>query len=224
MAKRSFNTTCNTAVSTYRSIILSTLLVTFSSSALAETVSQEQANTLSDALNKGFENTQTLATDEAFVLVKVGVRGELKQYVSSLNFAASGYATPLEVPKENGFQLIKVKAGTYQPTAFGIAKPSKKQEPKAFANSSIAKKAIVIEPGTVTYIGKWDIAYGKRVTWLDKSITTKQSAFRVSYSVESVQAFAETNQWLTEFPLRISHISGNNVATSWDYLDQAKVN
>lgn len=169
------------------------------------------------------EANQTLADDEAFILVKMGARGALRQYVSSLNFSESGQGFELKVPKDTGFQLLRVKAGTYSPEAMDV-KDSKSMQAKAFDDPDKAQKSIVIEHGTVTYIGQWDIAYGQRFQVMDSSFITDESGFRVSYSVESVSEFAEQNEWVTNFPLRFSHISGQNVATTWKSIDQERIN
>ena len=166
---------------------------------------------------------QSLAEDEAFVLVKVGVRGGLKQYVSSLNFSENNSDLELKVSKEKGFQLVKVKAGTYQPETFGI-KSAQSIKAKRFENNDLSNKAVIIEPGTVTYIGQWDVAYGKRFELLGNTITTDKNGYRVSYSVNSVNEFASKNEWITEFPLRFSHISGQNVATTWQHINQEQYN
>lgn len=173
--------------------------------------------------NENTDAAQALAADEAFVLVKMGVRGELKQYVSSLNFSGKQGDYELKVPKEQGFQLVKVKAGTYQPEAFGLKFASKNKE-QAFDHNDLRDKAVVIEPGTVTYIGQWDIAYGERFEFLGRSVTNDVNGYRVSYSVSSVNEFANDNEWITDYPLRFSHISGQNVETTWHHINQPRYN
>ena len=129
----------------------------------------------------------------------------------------------MKIPKEKGFQLVKVKAGTYQPETFGI-KSRKASTSKHFDHNNLDNKAVVVEPGTVTYIGQWDIAYGKRFQLLGRNFTTDQNGYRVSYSPAAVSSFANNNAWITEFPLRLSHISGQTVATTWQRISEAQYN
>ncbi len=157
-----------------------------------------------------------LAADEAYVLVDMGARGALRQYVSSLNFSADGIDYNLSIPKEKGVQLVKVKAGTYQPDTLGLTHAHAKMKTRQFDDGG---EAIVIQPGTVTYIGNWDILYGNKFTFLGESFTNKKTAYRVSYSVNSVKKYAKENQWIRQFPLRFSHVSGHNVVATWTELN-----
>lgn len=165
-----------------------------------------------------------LAADEAFVLVNMGARGALKRYVSSLNFSNSSANLDLTVPTEKGFQIIKVKAGTYQPEALGLSHSRQRHQTTNFVDRKADEKSIVIEPGTITYIGQWDVLYGKSITMMGNNYIIKDSAYKVSYPVAKVNGFAQENEWVTQFPLRFSHISGQNVSTSWQHIEQQQYN
>lgn len=157
--------------------------------------------------------TKTLAADEAYVLVDMGAKGPLRHYVSSLTFSHSQANIKLSVPPEKGLQLVKVKAGTYKPEKFGIGQKAKRSGDFAIAAD---KKGIFVEPGTVTYIGNWDIYYGQQVRVNDQTIINDKKGYRISYSVDNLVKYAEKNEWIKGYPLRVSHINGKRVANSWD--------
>ena len=155
----------------------------------------------------------TLASDEAYVLVKMDTHGALRQYVSSLSFSGESAGYELQVPKDTGVQLVKVKAGIYSPQNLLLSHTYRSNDSERLATDG--EESLLIEPGTVNYIGEWDVRFGKSFKVIDRSQTLADTGYRVSYSGEDLQSFAADNAWITEYPVRVAHISGRNLATSW---------
>ncbi|MGB5324310.1 MAG: hypothetical protein WBN40_02645 [Pseudomonadales bacterium] len=162
---------------------------------------------------------QRLASNEAYVLVDLGARGEMRHYVSSLNFSDKGAGIKVTIPKAPGMQLVKVKAGTYQPEAFGLKAPKDEDRSKRLAQK-YAGEGIKIEAGTVTYIGNWNVKYGQRVRWIDGSHLVDAADYSVYFAPRDVEAFYRANEWIGNYPLRVAHMNGKRVASAWIFNEQ----
>lgn len=143
-------------------------------------------------------NLQSLGADEAYIVVKIDKRGVSGLSTSSLSFAADNQFK-LKIHKAPELQLIKVKAGIYKPQLASLDE----------------SKGIVIEPGTVTYIGNWKVTSGQRFMINGESHTTSQEGYQVRFDVDSLFSYAEENSWLKQYPLHISHINGKRVSNDW---------
>jgi len=159
---------------------------------------------------------QRLAADEAYILVDMGARGEMRHYVSSLNFTDKGAGIKLSVPRERGLQLVKVKAGTFQPETFSV-KSKRAAAPQKRLAKKYASEGIKVEAGTVTYIGNWHVRYGQRVDWLDDSYLVERADYSVHYTAKDVEKFYQDNQWISNYPLRVAHINGKRLASQWNF-------
>ena len=163
------------------------------------------------------QSGETLAHDEAYVLVKMDTHGALRQYVSSLSFTGESVGYELQVPKESGVQLVKVKAGIYSPEHLLLSSSYRSSDAERLPTDG--EESLIIEPGTVNYIGEWDVRYGKTFKVMDRTETTTETGYKVSYSGDDLQEFAANNAWITEYQVRVAHISGRNMATSWTASD-----
>ena len=185
---------------------------------------------LANATDAGLDYSRdSLGADEAYILVDMGTRGALKSYVSSLQFNGAELDYSLSVPKAKGVQVMKVKAGTYRPAALGLVSKTRSQREgadrmKSFDDPAAQSKSLVIEPGTVTFIGSWDVAYGRAFSFMDREYIHKDLAYRVRYPMDDLQAYAQENRWVTEFPLRVSHISGKNAIATWPGIGVERLN
>jgi len=167
------------------------------------------------ALNAKAENNlsnqQPLAADEAYVLIDLGARGTLRQYVTALNFKNKYASAELSVSEGGGMQLVKVKAGTYIPDTFVTHSQHRKSLRKR-------AKGIYVEPGSITYIGNWKVSYGQSFMVNNTTYSTEKTSLGVHYNVGHLQSFAAKNQWVTNYPLRVSHMNGKRVASDWQAL------
>lgn len=154
---------------------------------------------------------EPLAADEAYVLIDLGARGTLRQYVTALNFKNKQTSIELSVSEGGGMQLVKVKAGTYIPDTFA----THSQHRKSLRHRA---KGIYVEPGSVTYIGNWKLRYGQSFMVNNTTYSTEKSSLGVHYNVGHLQSFATKNQWVTNYPLRVSHMNGKRVASNWQVL------
>ena len=159
---------------------------------------------------------QRLAADEAYILVDMGARGEMRHYVASLNFTDKGAGLTLSVPKEPGLQLVKVKAGTFQPETFSL-KSNKASAPAKRLAKKYAGKGIIVEPGTVTYIGNWHVKYGQRLEWLNDSYLAETADYSVHFAAKDVEKFYRANEWIANYPLRVAHMNGKRLGSQWNF-------
>lgn len=143
-------------------------------------------------------NLQTLAADEAYIVVKIDNRSVSGLNTSSLSFSANNQLK-LKIRKAPELQLLKVKAGIYKPQLASLGE----------------SKGIVIEPGTVTYIGNWKVTSGQRFMINGESYTTSHEGYQIKFDVDSLFSYAEENSWLKQYPLHISHVNGKRVSNKW---------
>ncbi|MBT8138947.1 MAG: hypothetical protein KJP25_04205 [Gammaproteobacteria bacterium] len=162
---------------------------------------------------------QRLASNEAYVLVGVDARGALGHYVSSLNFSDKRAGIRMTIPKQSGMQLVKVKAGTYQPKALALASRGDKTKTRALPQKYTGE-GIEIEAGTITYIGNWNLRYGQRVRWIDSSHLVDVAEYGVHFAPRDVEKFYHANQWVSDYPLRVAHMNGKRVAAPWIFNDK----
>lgn len=153
----------------------------------AETPSQQASGAL-----------QELAADEAYVMVKMDNRSLSGVRTASFSLTANNNLQ-LNINKESEMQLIKVKAGVYKPQ---LAKLNR-------------AKGIVIEPGTVTYIGDWKVVSGQKFLVNGVAHTASETGYRVNFDVDGLFSFAEENSWLKQYPLHISHLNGKRISNNW---------
>lgn len=155
----------------------------------------------------------TLGNNEAYILVDIGATGPLKSSVSGLAFQNMDNGKSIKLSGKSGLQLVKIPAGTYNPSKLLLGKNANKG--KSLDNFS-KSAGIHIEPGTVTYIGSWNMRYGQSIKVNGVSSTVKNVGYNLKFDGSSLQSFAKDNTWLKSMPLRISHVNGNQIKAKWD--------